>query len=236
MTHMLNRVGSRSITDPIKEQASSGATANTSYDDFIFEGTGTIGMSILSNDAGTASMVLGSVTSNNGLRVTYDETTGLGQIGTNKASADMKVKYAAGAEGIHLDGTDNFCGIFNSAPEGIFHIGDAVATSTATLVSGDNYNLVVVDNTASYCYNYFQGSSGVYFDFFSNAGTVNQRGFRLGTALSGGFDIQAINDGGAVTYTYLKFDPTNGKIKLPQFAGGGEQNIKVDNDGYLIVV
>ncbi|MBP02902.1 MAG: hypothetical protein CMM25_08850 [Rhodospirillaceae bacterium] len=216
------------------QQASSGATADTSYDDFIYEGSGTIGMSILSNDAGTASLVLGTVTSPTGFRATYDETTGLGQVGTNKANADMKLNYGAGLNGIHLDGTDNFCGIFNATPEGVFHVGDSVATQYATMVSGGNYDLVVV-NSSGNMYQYLEGSGGAYIDLFSNSGSVNQRGFRLGTTLSGGFQINAVNDAGVNTYQYMLFDPTNGKIKLPQFAGGGEQDIKVDNDGYLIV-
>ena len=83
---------------------SSGATASTSADEGVFEGSGDTGISALGGDANNVSLYLGSVSDNKGLYADWNHDSSRGRIGTSKVGAQLQLRSDAEVTNLTLSG------------------------------------------------------------------------------------------------------------------------------------
>ena len=120
-------------------------TADTGADDLVIENNSNGGISILTPDADSARVYLGSPTDNSGgiIEWTYDTKTFV--IGSNTATGLVSIVSAAGTEAIRINASQNI-GIGTAAPDGRLH----VHTATAGVVTADTASDdLVVENSVS---------------------------------------------------------------------------------------
>jgi hypothetical protein len=109
--------------------ASSGATADSTARNFIFENNGTTGMSVLGPNSARQTLALGSPTAPLGTSLTWQHSLLLGEIGTEFATANFRINYSNGVLGAYFDAANDYLGLFNGSPEGPLHFGDAIPSN-----------------------------------------------------------------------------------------------------------
>lgn len=99
-------------------------TASGSADDFVIEGAGTTGMSILSPDDNWAVIYFGSPSDSVGAVMQWQRTANQMEIGTHSASAPVIIKSGNWVEAIRIDG-GQWVGIGVTVPAGKLHVKQA---------------------------------------------------------------------------------------------------------------
>ena len=118
-------------------------TFDTGADDFIVEGNGNTGMSVISNNAGVSQYFCGSTSAPKGAGMSWSHGSTLGSFGTYFAGADLQLKYKLGIVGIHIDGGTDKLGFFNSTPQNEYTFGSqAMDTAFSSLVGTQQISVV----------------------------------------------------------------------------------------------
>lgn len=213
--------------------ASSGATFSLLVDDFIIDGTGDLGMSVVTNAAGVARMYLGSTTNPIAMGMQWTQSTKVGVIGTQVAGADVQIHYQGSTVGIHLDSTDDYIGIFNSAPEATLHVGGAIP-ATFSAIGVDNAFVFVGSTLAKMTL--VAQSGGAAFQLINTANIADRRliVMDMGGVLANYFSIAAYSDAFGFKWTSLRINMDTGDIYLPILTPAAEHYVKMTTSGRLI--
>lgn len=218
-------------------------TFATNYDDFLIEGTGNIGLSVITNTAGIAGIVTGCDNSETGCLMQYDGPNTRGYVGTNKSGADFQINYATATMAMYVKASRDSVGVFQSdprtRPSSGLHVGGAMATFAALQ---DTQHLVVVskytmtnpgtpdDGVSSGTFfqrTYLEGYQATGINFAVEGAKTDQRLFSIEVRGKGSawaapddtyFSIQSSNDALSVTKQHFVIDLAGDDIYFPQLA------------------
>lgn len=222
------------------QKASTGTTFSSLIDDFIVEGTGDFGMCVISSDAGIARFGLGSPSDPLGAGMYFNPATNLAQLGGMSAGIDTQIIYGASKVGIHIDNTDDRLGIFNTAPENMVHIGDAMYAPFAGTLAGTQVLQVV---QTGFTRMYIEGEDAAGFNMVAtNAGT-DKKLYSVDNN-DGNLNFMRFDDDLGATHLYMRMRKNAsaeeihffGDVYMTDIKGGVTLNLKIDNTGKIIAV
>ena len=190
-------------------------TANASADEAVFEAAGNGGISIIVPDANNASVMLGTLSDNDGALLEWDYDGDIFAIGTNKAGATTRLRGGAGATALDLKaGNGVYVGAFANAGATTPH-GVSITFSAAAPDDNTQIFLSCVDTGATRCIIY---SDGDLQNHDNSYGAISDRRLKQDIALcaSQWDDVKAL---GAIVSKYRFISDVEANDNAPRHIG-----------------
>jgi hypothetical protein len=187
---------------------SSGATADGAADDFVLQGNGDAGLSILTPDGSASRILFGSASDATGAQLFWEHNLDLFQVGTRKSGASFILKTGENATALTLDSSQNATFAGNVYAK-------SSTVNTSWVFDGSTDGGIAVGSGYADGRLYAEGSQSASVVLHDSGGVANQKTVALQTN-GGTIALNLYNDSGTLNSGLLSF---NTSTSAATFAG-----------------